>query len=106
MNNEDFKDAVWEVLHESIDTFSERNAVYGQAHARHGNILNALFPEGVVLKTPEDFTRFMLFNSVIGKLNRYAENFSKGGHKDSVVDPINALAMLAVYDETFKNENS
>lgn len=103
---EKFNEEVKNTLHEAEKIFDERSAVYGLSHARHGNILNAFFPKGITLKSAEDFTRFMMFNAIIGKLNRYSENFSTGGHRDSVVDPINACAMLASFDKLHKeNEN-
>jgi len=96
--------SVFDVLERASDIYKERNAVYGDAADRHGEILAAMFPDGLTLKTADDFTRFMHINSVIGKINRYANNFESGGHLDSSLDPINALAMLTVKDQKGENK--
>jgi hypothetical protein len=45
-----------------------------------------MFPDGVELSTPADFTRFALFCQAHGKLVRYASTFAQGGHPDSLDD--------------------
>ena len=68
------------------DLFAERNATYGESYRQHGFLMKALFPEGVTLKTAEDFARFGVLNAIAGKLNRYSNNFKNGGHDDSLRD--------------------
>jgi hypothetical protein len=79
-----------EKLTEAIKTAEEREKVYGvEAHSGHtltGAALAELFPDGVTLKTAEDFTRFLIFSMMMTKIGRYAVNFDKGGHKDSAHD--------------------
>lgn len=94
------------VLKESLEIFLDRNKVYGNAHQRHGKMMSVLFPNGIMLKTAEDFTRYTYISGVIGKLNRYCNNFNEGGHRDSSIDPINMLAMLTVFDDRQKDEEN
>ena len=67
-----------------------------------GALLLALFPEGVTLKTEDDFTRFKNLAQVADKLHRYAVNFEKGGHPDSL-DDLAVYAQIQLYmDEVLK----
>lgn len=73
-------------IEDAAKTYSERNAIYKNSYIIHGDIMKALFPEGVVLSNPEDFRRFGIINGIVGKLNRYCRNFQEGGHEDSAHD--------------------
>ena len=73
-----------EVLEEMMKTCKERSAVYGANYKMVGNIMTVLFPDGVTLKTPEDFTLFSLFDTKINKLCRFAH--SELTHVDSIHD--------------------
>jgi hypothetical protein len=58
-----------------------------------------MFPEGVELSTPSDFTRFALFCQAHGKLIRYAARFAQGGHPDSLDDASVYSQLLKFVDE-------
>lgn len=88
-----------EIMRESADIQESRDAEYGSAYKRHGPGVAPLFPDGVLLMTELDHTRFAIFTLVFGKLTRYAANFSTGGHKDSLSDLIAYTAMLQEMDE-------
>jgi hypothetical protein len=61
-----------------------------------------IFPDGLELKTASDFTRFALFTQCHGKLLRYAANFHRGGHAESL-DDLSVYAQLLNYtDELIK----
>ena len=92
------------ILKQAIKTFGERNSVYQDGWVRHGAIMAAFFPDGLELKTPEDFARFHLFEMSVGKLNRYAANFEKGGHQDSVHDGGIYSLILEMYDDQLGKE--
>lgn len=77
-----------DILAEMADTYRERNKVYGDNYKRVGAVMAQLFPEGVVLRTPEDFNVWHLFELMIVKLTRFANSDLK--HEDSIHD-------LAVY---------
>ena len=86
-------------MRESADIQESRDAEYGAAYKRHGPGVAPLFPDGVLLVTELDHTRFAIFTLVFGKLTRYAANFSTGGHEDSLSDLIAYTAMLQEMDE-------
>jgi len=80
-------------LHKSAELFIERNEDYGDSYKRHGEVLSILFPDGIVLKTVSDYNRFSILNAIIGKLNRYAANYTDKGHNDSLRD-ISVFAIM------------
>jgi hypothetical protein len=85
-----------EILREAAHTHEERYSVYGDNFLHFGKTMKGYFPEGITLNTEDDFVRFNLFIQIAGKLSRYAQNFSKGGHFDSVHDAIVYSAMLTL----------
>jgi formyltetrahydrofolate synthetase len=60
--------------------------------------------DGTVADTEEDFRRFHLFAWTVGKLVRYSQNWSSGGHGDSLHDAIVYMAILGTEDENLKKE--
>lgn len=66
-------------------TFKERAAVYGDSYTRHGEVMIALFPDGLKLNTVEDFNRFGILNMQISKLIRYTQSWDDR-HIDSSHD--------------------
>lgn len=74
----------------------ERSDEYENAHIVHAEVLAAMFPNGIELKSISDFSKFATLNMCVAKTTRYAMNFNKGGHKDSALDLISYAAMLEV----------
>ena len=74
-----------ECMEDALETFRERNKVYGDNYHRHGKVMTALFPSGVNLKTEKEWNRFGIVNMIVAKMTRYAENWPKS-HEDSVHD--------------------
>lgn len=70
----------------AAETYKERNKQYGNSYKMHGKIISALFPDGIKLETVEDHNRYAIINTVVSKMNRYCNNFNKGGHQDSIHD--------------------
>lgn len=91
-----------DILSECATIYSERRNVYGDNYKRVGAVMNAFFPAGVTLKNEEDQLRYELFISCVVKMSRYAENFYRGGHHDSLVDNSVYSAMLAAVDEELR----
>ena len=91
-------------MEEGAATFRERNAVYGNNSEQVGKVMEVLFPNGLTLKTNADFERFHLFMLKIVKLTRYGNNFTIGGHEDSIRDDGVYSFMLEAVDEFFKGE--
>jgi len=81
-----------DILAEMAETFRERNKVYGDNYKRVGDVMVALFPEGVELKTQEDFNTWHLFELMIVKITRFANSNLK--HKDSIHDAAVYAAMV------------
>ena len=95
-----------EILHESAATYEERNKVYGDNYLKVGNVMAALFPDGITLKTPDDHNRFHIFMLGIVKQTRYVTSFTNGGHRDSVHDNTVYSAMLEEIDEAIEERDS
>lgn len=88
-----------DILEEGAATYRQRNAQYGNSYKEFGHILKALFPKGVPnLPDVADNNRLMVFLQIVGKVHRYANNFTRGGHEDSLIDISVYSAMLAELD--------
>lgn len=93
-----------DVLDEGAKTYRERNAIYGDNYLKVGAVMEALFPEGVFIKTADDWNRLHIFILGIVKQTRYIENWHKGGHADSTLDNTVYSAMLHQIDEDIRNK--
>ena len=83
------------------ELYDKKNNEYGDSYKRMGHIMKAFFPDGVRLISHEDFARYNLFEAVIGKMNRYASNFHKEGHADSLDDAAVYAQMLDELDTQY-----
>lgn len=96
--------SIQDKLKDALATAETRSKVYGgtgkEGHRLTGAAMAQLFPDGVVLKTAEDFTRFLLFSMLMTKIGRYAINI-KYGHQDSIHD----LGVYAFLLEDFDHPN-
>lgn len=90
------------ILEQAAETYKERNAIYGDNFLNFGPAMVGLFPEGITLKTSEDFIRFHLLMLDMVKTTRYCNNFDKGGHQDSIHDKVVYCAMLEACDDNFE----
>lgn len=79
------KDAA-DLMQEAMETFRERGKVYGKNYYQFGDVMCAIFPDGLEAKTVQDWRRLGVLVQIVGKLTRYSNNFSKGGHQDSIHD--------------------
>lgn len=86
-------------------TFRERNAVYGNNFERLGHAMHAMFPQGLTIDNPDDWTRLYFFFLQQVKLSRYATNFKRGGHKDSTHDTSVYAALLEAFDDNLRNNH-
>lgn len=77
-----------DILAKMGDTYRQRNEVYGDNYLVVGKVMEILFPEGVLLKTADQFNKWHLFELMIVKLTRFTN--SELTHVDSIED-------LAVY---------
>lgn len=76
-----------------VQLHQDRSELYGDDYLRVGPSFAGVFPHGLELKSPADFTRFALLTHIHGKLLRYAARFHDGGHDDSL-DDISVYAQL------------
>lgn len=77
-----------DILAEMAETYRERNKVYGDNYKRVGDVMAAMFPDGVWLQAAEDYNVWHLFELMVVKMTRFAN--SGLTHEDSIHD-------LAVY---------
>ena len=71
----------------------DRSQAYGPAYIRQGDIMSAMFPEGLELKTQEEHVRYGLLGMIVSKLTRFANAFAEG-HQDSLRDMAIYCTML------------
>lgn len=93
-----------DVLEQALAIFRQREKVYGGNKKRVGNIMAALFPDGVTLRTANDMERYQHLELAIVKLSRYVNNWDQGGHADSSLDAANYLAILTAIDANIAEE--
>jgi len=94
--------SVPEMLRDNAGIYEQRNQLYGDNYKRFGKIMDILFPGGICLQNEDDFNRFGIFVQVVSKITRYAENFSRGGHDDSLDDNTVYSMMLKELDIAFR----
>lgn len=94
--------SVPELLRACATTYEERNKLYGDNYKKFGRVMEAMFPNGLHLRTIQDFNRYGIFVQCASKLMRYAENLDKGGHQDSAHD----LSVYAAMLEELTNDNT
>ena len=92
------------IKHDLLDmyrTFEAKTQEYGDsALTTIGEVLSAMFPEGIELTDHRDFTRFALLVQICIKVIRYSQNFHRGGHEDSLRDLGVYAAMLKGLDRS------
>ena len=91
-------------LKAKADLFNERAALYGDNYMRFGHIMKQLLH--VQMLDPMDhhaMNRLGIFVQIVSKLTRYGENFTAGGHDDSL-DDIAVYAMMLKSLDNFGKE--
>lgn len=81
------------------EIFEERQKMYGDNYLILGNVLHFLFPKGISINGPKQFSRFAMFFQVLLKVTRYASMYNKGGHPDSLDDMAVYAAILKEVDK-------
>ncbi len=87
------------------EIFDQRNALYGENYKNFGKVMVGMFPSGLLLQSADDFTRFGLLVQAISKDTRYAAQFMKGGHVDSLDDGSVYRTMLNEVDHMIKERD-
>jgi hypothetical protein len=91
-------------LEEGAATFKARHAVYGDNYRLVGKVMTGMFPDGVTLKTEDDWNRMHILLLGIVKDTRYCQNWSRGGHADSLLDGAVYRCMLLASDQEINGE--
>ena len=86
------------ILHNALETFEQRQETYGANDIVFGNVLAAMFPEGITLNGAADFRMFLMFMHSVGKLSRLAGSGLR--HADSAHDNIVYSGFLELLAET------
>lgn len=94
-----------EALADLGSLFADRNALYGDNYKRFGPALMAMVPS-VKIETAHDMNRFAIFVMIFSKISRYAQQFSNGGHADSLDDLSVYAQMLRELDAADPNQPS
>jgi hypothetical protein len=81
-------------LAEAALTYEKRNVEYANSYRKFGAVAAALFPEGLRVRTEEEWNRLGVFMWALSKMHRYAGRFADGGHADSALDLATYAAML------------
>lgn len=84
------------ILSEARQLYLDRMPAYGDVYKRFPHAFLALFPGHKIpaITTIDDANRLQLMMQLLNKMTRYAQNFERGGHKDSARDMIVYAAML------------
>jgi hypothetical protein len=77
-----------DILRDMAATAEDRDAAYGKAYERFGEVMRALYPTGMHIDTVGGFVRLGIIVQILNKVVRYTHQ--PQGHKDSAHD-------LAVY---------
>lgn len=90
---------VGDQLRAMADLYDERNKLYKDNYMKFGRIMDALFPDGLMIKGVKDWNRLGMFVQVMSKQTRYAAQWDEGGHADSMDDTSVYAQMLREVDE-------
>lgn len=95
-----------DVLNKAIQTNASHYTKYGDSYLKVGKVMEILFPDGVTLKTKEDFTRFHLLEWLVGKICRYVYFWEdvKYADSDSIFDASVYAAMIASFDQEIREK--
>jgi len=83
-----------EYLAEAALMYERKNAEYGADYRHFGAVAAGLFPNGLTVRTPQEWGRLAVFIWTLSKMGRYAKNMQSGGHADSALDMSVYAAML------------
>jgi len=106
MKENDTRSYVPDQLEAKAALYRERNKIYGDNYKRFGPILSLIL-SGQKLD-PEDATqmnRLGILVQIVAKVSRYGENFSRGGHDDSL-DDIAVYSMMLRELDNLARENA
>lgn len=95
---------VAERLNNSGNLFRQRGNVYKDNYLHLGKILNAMFPDGIILNNEIMFNRMAMLIMIITKCGRYANTLHLEGHRDSMDDIAVYSQMINHFDDIKQHE--
>lgn len=90
-----------QILVDGAETYAIKSEEYGESFRCFTRVMVALFPEGVTIRTYEEWMRIQFFLLKVVKLTRYVQHINSGGHHDSIHDDMVYSAMLEAVDAEF-----
>lgn len=93
---------VLKTMDEMRATLLERGATYGDNYNMMGVVMKALYPDGITLKTEDDFIRWHWVDWTVGKLTRWVKTGMN--HEDSIKDAAVYVTFLAAFNREKNNE--
>lgn len=98
----EFQKRVLGILSQAHGVYQDRSAVYKDNFRSVGRVMVALFPEGrPPLVNAEDYDRWHIWELIIVKLTRYANNYDVP-HEDSLLDMLPYLGILGALDQELR----
>jgi hypothetical protein len=94
-----------DMLAEAAELYKTKNALYGNSYKKTGMLLKILFPEGIELKTIDDFNRFSIFTLILGKITRYNNHWNDTDVEDTLTDLSVYAMMLNELDGGMNNDH-
>lgn len=92
---------VVEQLIKKAELFSKQNKIYGDNFIRFGPVLSLILAnQKLDAMNSADMARLGILVHIVTKITRYAENFNRGGHSDSLDDIAVYAMMLKQLDST------
>jgi hypothetical protein len=104
MSDEFAKTQVPRFLNDAAKIYESRNQIYGDNYAKFGYAAFSLL-ERIQLNSPDDYNRFGVLTQMLSKISRYAQNFARGGHDDSLDDLAVYSMMLKELDQEIRSRN-
>lgn len=92
------------VLEEMAELFRERNIKYGDNWEKVGHMFMTLFPNGIEIKTSNDFIKFHFLGWVFGKFSRWVNN-GLDGSDDSLRDAVVYMAMIQAFAQLVEKDD-
>ena len=96
---------VTQQLRNAANIYEQRNALYGDNYHHFGNAMIAMFPRGITIRSVEDWNRIGILVQMAAKLTRYGQQFTAGGHVDSLDDLSVYSQMLQELDRSVEAKN-
>jgi hypothetical protein len=75
-----------ELMESALATFRDRRSSYGNSIDKFGEVMHALFPQGLGIDGPQQWAWLGLMVQVVHKLTRYSNSYYDQSSHDSIHD--------------------